>query len=925
MRYYFLLLVMFCTVSLPTKSQHTFRGASLSEALIELDQSSNRYDIAFVYDELEDFKVSKTIRKGRSLPAAVREVCGFYPVKVTVQGREIYVECIQKDRTKLMGRLVDAERQPVAYANILLYHHSDSTVIGGGVSNEAGDFVIPCGVEQARVRISCVGFRTIDRVMPISNVGTIRMQIENNWLGNININGHLPVIRNEADRLMYIVANDQFAQGQSVLELLSRVPMVILANGNASILGKGTANFMLNGKVMAMSNEVIRQKLWALRAEDIERIEVVSNPSGRYQTEAGGGYINIVLNRDQTLGIQGDLTGQLVRSDDWGGKLNGSFSYASPKFDITLGVEGEWDRSREDQSTRYAFPFSDRLSDNSQQSRDNRFSTDAILRFLPSNRVELGTMMSYKLQKSYLDLTNRTDFVRTTHSIGEQYPHTPAKTFNLTAYCDWRLDSIGKQLSLTYNLYRKDDDNAFYIYTSIPSDQSNSLYNYYKARCLSQGKYDIQSVKLDLTLPWPIATIEAGAAYTDIRNEANVEDKRLFLSFPRSWYTDYNYREKTKAVYLTVHKTFFRQLTTSAGIRYEHTSLQGFDRMEMPVTNLTNNPYSYSADQNNTDGRSDKNNRTYSRLLPSFHLSYKFAERQQFSFNYAMGICRPNFNDLNPFEVYYSATSIKTGNPALLPSTHQDIELSYTNGLDLDAVAYYHQGDDMIDWITAFNNAVYTQGGLSLPPYQYYQVEYEQETKPLNCFSYGKWGLYLSYRHQFAPWLNLSAEGEAYYYEARPEIDARPFLTSRLSGYEEFTIGMTNLYGLGSRFDLSADAFLDHRHTLMLSASFHQRLSDYEGLTKYDAYAFFGFALRWALLGDRLRLSLVAHDPFRQHIMNTTRHYANHLFTEYGNLNPHDQSLSLTATYLLGGKTVRRIRRDTKDTESQRTEKRSQQ
>ena len=149
-----LFLILLCTAVLSARAQHIFQGTSLSEALIELDQSSNQYDISFVYDELEDFTVSKIIKKGRSLPDAVREACGFYPVRVIDMGREIFVECIQKERTKFSGRLIDQQRQPVIYANIALYSLTDSTLIGGGVSNEAGDFVIPCGAEKARVRIS---------------------------------------------------------------------------------------------------------------------------------------------------------------------------------------------------------------------------------------------------------------------------------------------------------------------------------------------------------------------------------------------------------------------------------------------------------------------------------------------------------------------------------------------------------------------------------------------------------------------------------------------------------------------------------------------------------------------------------------------------------------------------------------------------
>lgn len=338
-----LYLIIFCCAHHVVLAQHAFQGVSLSEALIKLDQSVRQYDISFVYDELEDFTVTKTISKGLSLPDVVREVCGFYPVRVSVKGRDIFVECIQKDRTKLIGHLVGPDGQPVAYANIALFLPTDSVYIGGGVSNEAGDFVIPCGAERARVRISCVGFKTIEQVMAIAHVGTVRMQMDNYYLGGVTIGGLKPVIRNEADRLQYIVGNDDFARGLTAQELLSRVPMVVVTGGEAMILGKGPALFMLNGRIAEIGDETIRQKLWTLRSEDIERIEVISNPSGRDVRETtGNGYINIVMRRSQTLGWRGDVGLGASVSDDWSGRANGSVGYVSEKLDVTLDAHGRY-------------------------------------------------------------------------------------------------------------------------------------------------------------------------------------------------------------------------------------------------------------------------------------------------------------------------------------------------------------------------------------------------------------------------------------------------------------------------------------------------------------------------------------------------------------------------------------------------------
>ena len=366
---------------------------------------------------------------------------------------------MQKDRTKLIGRLMDSDRQPVAYANIILYNPVDSVIMEGGVSNEAGDFVIPCSATQARVRISCVGFKTIERLMPIGNVGTIRMQMGNNYLSNITVSGRLPVIRSEADRLQYIVSNDEFARGLNGQELLSRVPMVTMIGGQTMILGKGPAHFMLNGRITDLGDDAIRQKLWTMRSEDIERIEVISNPSGRDVMEMGGGYINIVLRRDQTLGWRGDVSTEAGISDDWSGCASGSVSYASEKFDMTIDAHGGRTTQTTDNLTTYPFgKDADIISDTHAKLKDKELAANLMLRYLPTKFLELGGMLSWQVQWPETVIDGEINLVRTdefSKSKAEQSPEDNTTVKSLTAYCDWHLDSNGKLLSLNIRIIRK--------------------------------------------------------------------------------------------------------------------------------------------------------------------------------------------------------------------------------------------------------------------------------------------------------------------------------------------------------------------------------------------------------------------------------------------------------------------------------------
>ena len=910
-----------CAVALSVRAQHTFRSTSLSEALITLDQSSRRYDISFVYDELEDFTVSKTIKKGTSLPDAVREVCGFYPVRVRVLGKEIFVECIQKDRTKLIGKLIDGDNQPVTYANITLFHPTDSIYIGGGVSNEAGDFVIPCGVQQAKVRISCVGFKTIERTMPITHVGTIRMQMENHYLSGISVSGRAPIIRNEADRLKYIVPNDPFAKGQNALELLTRVPMVTITGNQATILGKGTAGFMLNGRLLELGSEAIRQKLWSIRAEDIERIEVISIPSGRYQTGAGG-YINIVLNHDQAHGWRGDMSGQVASSDDWSERLNASLSYASETFDLTMDADGERRHEKIENTTRYQFPYLVRSSQNYETYANKNINLSTIFRYLPIQNVELGGMASYRYEDTHRNVKDLTEHVFTDYSTGIQKPNGPTQTIGLTAYLDWTLDSLGKKMSLTYNRYEENDDNTFRM-TAVNEKWGSREY---QSVCNSKSEYNINSVRLDFSFPFSFATFEAGFAYTYIDNEADVNDWRVCLQKERTWASDFSYQEKNFAAYLSAQTAFSERLTAKAGLRLEHTRPRGAEDRE-----------DYSNDISGVVTIWTKNNKPYDRFLPSLHLDYRLRDKQHLEFNWGTGIQRPKFYDLNPFEVYTSVLSVKKGTPSLIPSSTSHLEINYNNGEGLYAVAYHHHGHQMTDWITVFNPSTYIQDYDKYihgdePDYQpveyYYLAGFEQETRPINCYNSDKSGVYLRYQRSLTSWLNIIAEGELYYYHAHPTLDISPFVTSILYNdhpeypYIPSEVGMPNLHGLGKRIGLNADIFLNRQHTLMLNAHYEHHFQEYEGLTRYDTYSSFHFALRYALLNDRLKLSLVADDPFRQHILKTTRRYNDDLFTERNRIDTHAHQISLTVSYSLGGEKVRRVQRDTKNTESERAGKR---
>lgn len=876
-------------------AQYKFQAVSLSEALILLDQSSKRYDISFVYDELEDFTVTKTVRKNISLPDAVREVCGFYPVRVTTKGHDILVECIQKDRTKLSGRLVDGDRQPVAYANIVLY--DDTLVIGGGVSNEAGDFVIPCHLSQVKVRISCVGFKTIERQMPVADVGTIRMQMDNLFLQNVTVNGNRPIIRNEANRLQYIVNNDEYAQGLNALELLSRVPMVSMVNGRATILGKGPARYMMNGRVMEMDDEVIHQRLWSMHAEDIERIEVISMPTGKYLTDLGGGYINIMMNRDQSLGWRSDLSVQAGTSDKWSGRTDASVNYASEKLDMALDVNGNWLTKTEDKDMYYhTFDRSTTTTERNVISRketeDKDFGANLMLRYLPRKNLEAGAFASYQQlwPKSdivseaisnhiieYSDLSDNKKILYSDLSSESELKYADNHVLNLSAYIDWILGKPDSRLSLSYNFYQKQDDNESNVFSKNVKDYHRSLF--YTEKFTNESTYRIQSARIDFSTPLSTATtVNAGFSYTTIRNMANTE-----LSGGDAYINqdvlqiNYHHQENLLAGYLSVQHNFNRKLKAIVALRYEYAK--------------TSQQYEQGSPIDFGDIKNDH-------FFPTLSLNYSPTDGEQIGVAWAMSVTRPNFYDLNPLWVFETLDDISYGNPFLTPSYENRVEVNYTGREGLYADFYYTHGKDQTDWITTVTAS-------------------SSSTVPFNTYNSDKTGLYANYHHHFSRWLNIIAEGDVFYYDA--EIYSPGNNSANIFFHRVYPLS-SKLHGWGKRLAISSDVFLNHQHSLMLNARYDQWLDNYVGLSKTGAYGYFTFALRYSLLNDRLKLSLTAIDPFHQQVKDKTMYYyLNNSQKIHTNL--HSHYIGLTASYSLGGKKVRQIHHNYNNTEQQRAEK----
>ena len=198
-------LAALCLIVLSGYGQHITRhydNVSLSKALMELNDLQQHYTINFIYDELEDFRVTTSI-KNKTVPDAIIQIVGFYPVRVVKRGEnEIYVECTHKTERHLTGTIIDENRQPVPYANVYLLNPSDTSLVSGGVSNEAGVFVIPYEQPTVLARISYVGYKTVYRLCNSEQAGTIQLHPETLTIKGVVVTGERPKVQLQGNSLM---------------------------------------------------------------------------------------------------------------------------------------------------------------------------------------------------------------------------------------------------------------------------------------------------------------------------------------------------------------------------------------------------------------------------------------------------------------------------------------------------------------------------------------------------------------------------------------------------------------------------------------------------------------------------------------------------------------------------------------------------
>ena len=335
-----IVFLFFCVLAMSARSQRItqrYENVPLSQALRELNELSRDYEINFLYDELEDFRVTVSLER-RSVPEAVRLLVGFYPIRVEVIGHEIYVECPQKSAPRYTGTVVDEQGEPLAYANIALLAPEDSALITGGMSNDSGVFVVPCEQRPVVARISYVGCKTHFVLCENTDLGTVRMRSEAVLLDGVQVTAEQVMVTTHDGHLSYLMPPLlKMMPADNAYEALKRIPGIVETSDGLMFCGR-PLKLIINGRPTTLSDEQVVERLKSMPAETLAQAEVMPSAPAKYHVR--GMALN-VLTKDfaGTNQLSGQLSASARQDRYTKGYAGGSLLYNRGRLGVDVSYK----------------------------------------------------------------------------------------------------------------------------------------------------------------------------------------------------------------------------------------------------------------------------------------------------------------------------------------------------------------------------------------------------------------------------------------------------------------------------------------------------------------------------------------------------------------------------------------------------------
>ena len=662
-----IIFIVCCMTLVAAQAQRVtrnYRDVSIADALRQLAEESRDYTIYFLYNELEDFTITTHV-KNKPVPEAIRQMIGFYPIRMT-QGEkgEIYVECIHKTEHYLKGMVVDENNLPLPYANVTLLNPADSTMVGGGVTNESGRFVIPNDHGKVIARITYVGYKPAYRQCARDNAGTIKMQPDQFALDGVTVKGAKQLVRATDHGILANVQGTVLEQFGSVTEMLTHLPLMM---SDGKIAGHGTPEIYINNKKVRDNSELDRY-----RADEILSAEIITNPGPEY-----GQDVKSVI-RLKTVKKQGDgLSGNVALTYR---KANKSSGWAS--FSLNYRLKSGMDffvRESLRRGTSYFYNGGKEelvASDTWNYERARRAysqfrfnSTDIGWNWDICEKHSLGLTYTFDSDIGNVNTTDEQDerVWRNTELIEDGHTTTittrkPRPDHSVNAYY---IGEFGKW---------KFDFSADYYSGTTSSQMMSSADDQIVATSTSRIKNHLVAEKLTVTAPVPTGELTFGEEVTNVNRHSDFRqsgfsaDNRTHQQ-TSTWSLYANYSAQVK------------NFSFEAGLRWQN-ELTHYDVNGKRMEEMSPN---------------------YHVFIPQLSVSYQDGDWRH-TLSYQVYRFNPPYDILRSSISYRGKYYYETGNPFLQPQTQQGIAWESSWKWIYAQVAYTHMKNGYTSFQSAYDD-----------------------------------------------------------------------------------------------------------------------------------------------------------------------------------------------------------------------------
>lgn len=707
----------------------------------------------------------------------------------TAQERDVYIS----------GTVLDQENnQPLEYATLVIQSVDDPSKISGGITDINGKFKVATPPGNYNLRVEYISYQSYvknnQEISKSLDLGTIRLSIDATQLEEMVVVGEKTTVEVRLDKKIYNVGKDLTNSGATISDALDNIPSVTVdVDGAVALRGNGNVRILINGRPSALAGFGSTDALRQLPADAIEKVEVITSPSARYDAEGTAGILNIVLKKEKTRGFNGTVNTTVGFPE--AASLTANLNLRKEKYNLftTLGYS-------------YRKPPGNGFADNTYLSDESAF--DRIIEDRDINRLNSGFNLNLGIEYFLTETSSLTAsaFGRTnsgediTENIATGYVGTEINRITLRVE-DEQEEEKSAQFSLNYNNDFNTEGHKLTVdlqlsyneeFKPTPIIENQTFPSTVPIANLKIEDLEFQNeylAQVDYVLPMGDAQFEAGyrgnweQSDTDFYLEEEL-DLGSGVFVPNLGLTNrFVFNQNVNSLY-TQYGDKFGNFSFLAGLRLENTQLKG----AVSGADIGNLQESIGA---GIDINFDKN---YLGLFPTLNLIFELVENENITLGYNRRINRPRGRFINPFPSFSSRTNIFQGNPDLDPAFANAFDLGYLKRwekLTLTSSIYYQKETNSFERVQEETGEV-TEDGIVII-----------RSIPINLSTNERVGAELGLLYNPTKWLRLNGSFNFFEFDSEGEYNGVDFGAKNTSWFSRFSSKVT----LPGKIDWQTNAF----------------------------------------------------------------------------------------------------------------------